>query len=253
MHPFGDAAVRLGLATPPQVAECLALEDERLKVGDARTLPEILQERGYLTAEQTSAVFASMGVPPHIIAGYELLAPVGRGGMGEVYRARQVKMNRIVAVKFLSDELAADADYVKRFFAEARTAAQFNHRNLVAAYDAGAVDGRVYFVMEYVEGRSLRDALERHGPLPERQAILVAAGVVEALRALEQHGTVHRDIKPENVMIDAAGLVKLCDFGLARARGKAGAGTTGASIVGTPHYMPPEQIRGDALDIIAST
>ncbi len=251
-HPFGTAAIKLGFTTEERVTECLAVETERQKLGEAKTLQELLQDKGYLSADQVSKVLDQLQVPRVNIPGYELLQPLGHGGMGAVYLAKQVKMNRLVAIKFLSNQLAADTDFVKRFIAEAQTAAQFNHRHLVAAYDAGTMNGLVYFVMEYVKGKSLRSAVEKQGPMGERNALLAAASVGEALRALEERGLVHRDVKPENVMVTDTGIVKLCDFGLAKVPQSRDSSLTGTgAVIGTPSYMSPEQIRGDPIDVRA--
>jgi len=253
MHPFGAAAVKLGFTTPERIEEALRLQAECVRAGQARSLQEILG----LPDEKLRAVIDHLRVPHVAIPGYELLGPIGKGGMGAVYQARQIKMNRLVAVKFLSDELAADEEFVARFIAEAQTAAQFNHKHLVAAYDAGTVGGHVYFVMEYVKGRTLKDAVEKHGPLGERQALLAAAAVAEALQALESRRMLHRDIKPENIMLTDDGVVKLCDFGLAKGPPRTGVIAPDAnpfvtqSLMGTPAFMAPEQIRGEKLDIRA--
>ncbi len=248
-HPFGASAVDLGFTTDEQVANCLRLQAEGQRRGEAPTLPELLQSSGALTRDQVCRVLDHLRLPRTLIPGYELLQRIGKGGMGEVFMARQVRMDRVVALKILSREHAADGDYVQRFFAEARAAAQFNHRHLVAAYDSGSADGLIYFVMEYVQGRTLRAIVDKSGPLAERDALKAALAVAEALSALEERGMVHRDIKPENIMVTAGGVVKLCDFGLAKGRKADASMTQAGEIMGTPAFMSPEQARGEPADL----
>jgi len=174
---------------------------------------------------------------------YELLEEIARGGMGVVFKARQVSLNRVVALKMiLSGQLASDDD-VARFRLEAQTAAALQHPNIVAIHEVGEHDGQHYFSMDFVEGKSLAEMV-RDNPLPPEQAARWVRTVTEAIQYAHEHGVLHRDLKPSNVLIDPFGQPRVTDFGLAKRIDKdAGLTATGA-VVGTPSYMPPEQASG---------
>ena len=175
-------------------------------------------------------------------ADYEILARVGSGAMGTVFRARQKKLDRIVALKVLKPSLARDARYVERLTREARIVAAMNHPNIVAGYDLGQEGGYHFFVMEYFEGRSLKDLLKEWGSFPEEQVLDVGVQVALALDHAFQRGVIHRDVKPANILIDTKGRVKLTDMGLAKGPEDLTITREGAT-VGTPQYASPEQIR----------
>jgi serine/threonine protein kinase len=191
---------------------------------------------------------------PRLLGGrYELDGVVGRGGMAEVYRARDIRLDRIVAIKTLRTDLARDQIFQARFRREAQSAASLNHPSIVAVYDTGedmATGVPVpYIVMEYVDGRTVRDLLqEGHRLLPER-SLEIIDGVLRALEYSHQAGIVHRDIKPGNVMVTRNGDVKVMDFGIARAMSDAQSTMTQtAQVIGTAQYLSPEQARGDRVD-----
>lgn len=173
---------------------------------------------------------------------YEILARVGAGAMGTVFKARQRKLDRVVALKVLKPSLARDTRYVDRLRREARIVAALNHPNIVAGYDLGEEGGYHFFVMEFVEGRSLKDLLKEWGMFPEEQVLTVGVQIASALDHAWQKGVIHRDIKPGNVLIDAAGMVKLTDMGLAKGPADLTITRDGAT-VGTPQYIAPEQAR----------
>lgn len=173
-------------------------------------------------------------------ANYEILARVGSGAMGTVFKARQKHLERTVALKVLKPALARDARYVERLEREARIVAKLNHQNIVTAYDLGHEAGYHYFVMEFVEGRSLRQLLAEWGAFPERQVLDVAIQVADALAHAFDCGIIHRDIKPGNILIDQDGRAKLTDMGLAKAETDLALTRDGAT-VGTPQYIAPEQ------------
>jgi len=183
---------------------------------------------------------------PSRIGGFELLVTLGKGGMGTVFKARQVSMDRVVALKVLPPNLAKNQDFVQRFLREARSAAKLNHPNIVQGFDVGEADGVYYFAMEFVDGPTLKDLIKREGRIEERKALNILGGVARALEHAHKHGLIHRDIKPDNVMISRDGVVKLADLGLARSTGKVDTVTIEGVTVGTPHYMAPEQVRGQA-------
>jgi serine/threonine-protein kinase len=191
---------------------------------------------------------------PRLLGGrYELDGIVGRGGMAEVYRARDIRLDRIVAIKTLRADLARDQIFQARFRREAQSAASLNHPNIVAVYDTGedmATGVPVpYIVMEFVDGRTVRDLLQDgHRLLPER-SLEIIDGVLRALDYSHQAGIVHRDIKPGNVMVTRNGDIKVMDFGIARAMSDAQSTMTQtAQVIGTAQYLSPEQARGDRVD-----
>jgi predicted Ser/Thr protein kinase len=175
---------------------------------------------------------------------FEILELVGQGGMGAVYRARQAKLERLVALKILPPAAGRDLSFAERFTREARALARLNHPNIVGVYDFGQADGLYYFLMEFVEGANLRHVL-REGHLQPRQALRIVPQLCDALQYAHDEGIVHRDIKPENVLLDKKGRIKIADFGLAKLLGHAAedyALTGSHQVMGTPHYMAPEQM-----------
>ena len=179
---------------------------------------------------------------------YELLSEIARGGMGVVYKARQLKANRIVALKMILAGNLADEEDIQRFYVEAKAAANLQHPNIVPVYDVGEHDGQHYFSMGFVEGESLADRVKR-GPLPPREAAEMIKAIADGVAYAHQHGTVHRDLKPANVLIDATGQPKITDFGLAKNRQDDSGLTATGQILGTPSFMPPEQAQGDIAHV----
>ena len=175
---------------------------------------------------------------------FEILELLGQGGMGVVYKARQIALDRFVALKILPPEVGRDAAFAERFAREARALARLNHPGIVAVHDFGQVDGLFYFVMEYVDGANVR-RLMQSGGLPPKEALAIVPQICDALQFAHDEGIVHRDIKPENLLVDKKGRVKIADFGLAKLLGIAAEdfNLTGTrQVMGTPHYMAPEQI-----------
>jgi eukaryotic-like serine/threonine-protein kinase len=181
---------------------------------------------------------------------YELHRRLGRGGMAEVFLARDQLLDRPVAVKVLFPEFATDPAFVERFRREATAAANLNHPNIVGVYDWGEADGTYFIVMEYVDGRTLSDILRTEGPLHPDRVADVGADVAAALGFAHRNGVVHRDVKPGNVLVTATGQVKVADFGIARAiTANADENLTQAgTVMGTATYFSPEQARGDTVD-----
>jgi serine/threonine-protein kinase len=188
---------------------------------------------------------------------YRILAKLGEGGMGAVYRGEQISLKRKCAIKLLKPELSSDAGLVKRFNAEAELVAKLSHPNIVGIYDFGQDrDGTLFIAMEFLEGRTLREALIADGPMPPRRAVAIASQIASSLTDAHAHGIVHRDLKPDNVMLTERGrekdVVRVLDFGIAKLRDE-GKNTVqqmtqAGDLVGTPQYMAPEQIRGDKID-----
>jgi eukaryotic-like serine/threonine-protein kinase len=188
---------------------------------------------------------------------YEILAPLGAGGMGEVYRARDTRLGRDVALKILPESFARDSDRLRRFEQEARAVAALNHPNILALFDIGQRNGSPFLVSELLEGESLRAGLDR-GALPQRKTIEYGVQIAHGLAAAHEKGIIHRDLKPENVFITKDGRIKILDFGLAKLAQKAGAdpdevtltssNTAAGVVMGTASYMAPEQVRGEPAD-----
>ncbi|MDD2710183.1 MAG: serine/threonine-protein kinase [Verrucomicrobiae bacterium] len=180
-----------------------------------------------------------------VVGDYEIVRELGRGGMGVVYQARQISLDRWVALKVLPVEMAADQEYVDRFLREARAAAQMNHPNIIQVYDAGIFDRHYFFVMEFVVGRNLAQIVQDQGPMDEKTALQVMWQVSLGLAYAHGMGVVHRDIKPDNIIISEDGVAKIGDLGLAKWEGGGSdhSLTVDGSVMGTPNYISPEQIR----------
>ncbi len=179
---------------------------------------------------------------------YELLEEIARGGMGVVYKARQVSLQRIVALKMiLAGQLASPAD-VNRFYREAQTAAKLQHPNIVAIHEVGQHDGQHYFSMDFVEGESLA-ALVRESPLPPAQACRYVQAIAVAIHHAHEQGVLHRDLKPSNILIDGFDQPRVTDFGLAKQIARDASATATGAVMGTPSYMPPEQAEGKSGDM----
>ncbi len=181
-----------------------------------------------------------------VIGGCQILDRIAKGGMGVVYKARQLNLGRTVAIKILSEELSQDSGYVERFIHEARSAAVLSHGNIVHIIDVGEHNGIYFIIMEYVDGKNLREILLKQSSIEIRQVLLIGLQVSQALQHAHRRGIIHRDIKPENIMITRDWTVKLADLGLAKkvAGAEPGGGLTHAgAILGTPFYMAPEQAK----------
>ena len=190
-------------------------------------------------ADETMVLASNPSIP-----GYETIDVIGKGGMGTVYKARQISLDRIVAIKVLARELASDKDFIERFDREASALAKLSHPNIVPIIDKGAHEGVYYFVMDFVQGGTLRDLL-RGNRLPQEDTIKITVQVCRAIAHAHANGVIHRDMKPENVLLDREQNVRIVDFGLADIVGHQTWGTlTGSGMaMGTAHYMAPEQRR----------
>jgi len=188
---------------------------------------------------------------------YEILSPLGAGGMGEVYRARDGRLGREVAVKVLPESLSLDRDRLARFEQEARSASALNHPHIVTIYEVGRTDGVSWIAMELIQGSTVRE-LTAAGPLSTKRLLALAAQAADALAKAHAAGIVHRDLKPENLMVSKDGFLKILDFGLAKLAGPAapdlsrvdtvGQGTEPGVVLGTVGYMSPEQATGRPVD-----
>jgi len=280
---FGEIAVREGFASRGAVRECLEIQSKLKSFGvEPKRLGEIMVEKGYLRDSDVSAILdvqrlggsrmesrsgvaelrpsrtgkkmrssrvatsKELGQAVRNIPGYEVLELLGEGGMGMVYKARQKSLDRVVALKVLPPQAAKETAFIKRFYSEARTVAKLNHENIIAGIDVGeSPGGTYYFVMEYVEGDSVAQLIEKSGPLEERFALQVTLQIARALEHAHKHGLVHRDVKPQNILVTRNNMAKLCDLGLAKLQNENVGDPTGVP-VGTPHYLSPEQARGEA-------
>jgi tRNA A-37 threonylcarbamoyl transferase component Bud32 len=245
---FAAIAVAAGFVSEAQRDECLQICNDFRKKGLApRSFAKIAYEKRYLTRAQIKHIQREMrarGIHTRL-GGYELLERIGSGAMGKVYQARQLSLDRIVALKVLHRDLGRDKRFVARLRREAKLAARISHPNVVQVFDVGRDQGRHFLVMEFVEGVSLKDLLEQ-GPLDERRAIEIVRDVAKGLSEAHAHDIIHRDIKPGNIMLRFDGVPKLSDLGIALDAGSTTVGTvTGqGAVIGTPQYMSPEQCSG---------
>ena len=248
-----DTIIRRGLATPQEIEICKA---HRAKLAaqegsHARSLLEIMVAAKALTQTQAQRLLKEIGAGDRKleIPGYQILGPLGKGSMGMVYKAKQTSVDRIVAIKVLHGALASNKEFVRRFDREAKIAAKLSHNNIVNAIDAGEVSGHFYFVMEYVEGETIKDMMEKGRVFDEKTGLKIVLAVAEALKHAHAKGLVHRDVKPENVILTRDGGVKLADLGLARPTAdEQWALSEKGMAIGTPYYISPEQVRG-AVDV----
>ena len=177
---------------------------------------------------------------------YEILEVIGEGGMAIVYKARDIVLDRVVALKVLKDEFDNDPSFVEKFKTEALAAAKLSHPNIVNIFDVGQQNNKHFIVMEYVEGQTLQDIITSQGPIPVNQAVNITAMICDGLQAAHEKGIIHRDVKPHNILITNSGIVKVADFGIAQAISKKTL-TFNGHIVGTVHYIAPEQAKGESV------
>src|SRR5579862_8122703 len=193
------------------------------------------------------------------LGSYEIVSPLGAGGMGEVYRAKDPRLGREIAIKVLPAAVGDDRGRRQRFEQEARSASALNHPNILTVYDIGEADGALYIAMELVEGRTLRELVASGEPLPTKRLLDLAAQIAEGLAKAHSAGIVHRDLKPENLMVSKDGYVKILDFGLAKLTETpaqdasvlptaVAAPTEPGTVMGTAGYMSPEQASGQPVD-----
>ncbi|MBN2456908.1 MAG: serine/threonine protein kinase [Sedimentisphaerales bacterium] len=248
---FGKMAVEQGLCTNAELHRCLEKRQSRRKVNPVG-LEDLMIDLGYVTLSQAQRLkdtIKESKAAVHRIPGYQILGKLGAGAMAVVYKAKQLSLNRTVAIKVLPKRFTENPEYVERFYKEGQAAAKLNHNNIVQAHDVGEAGGYHYFVMEYVEGKTLYDDIAAGKVFAEDEALDVIIQVARALAHAHSCGLIHRDVKPKNIMINAAGVVKLADMGLARETTDIEAAKSEAGkAYGTPYYIAPEQIRGE-IDI----
>ena len=245
---LGRMALDQRLCTEREVEQCQE-ELQKLAAENPTTLENLLVKKHFITPGQLERLKANINESRNTagqIPGYKVLGKLGSGAMAVVYKAKQLSLDRTVAIKVLPKKFVQKSDYVERFYKEGRLAAKLNHNNIVQAIDVGEVGGLYYFVMEYVDGKTLYDDLSKGKVFSEDEAINITIQVAKALAHAHAQGLVHRDVKPKNIMINKDGVVKLADMGLARETSdiKAAKHEQGKAF-GTPYYIAPEQIRGE--------
>ncbi|NOZ19538.1 MAG: protein kinase [Planctomycetes bacterium] len=226
--------------------------------GERITVPDDALGKMVQCPQCTTEVFVPGDMAPTIVdemrpktrlGHLEIISLIGKGGMGEVYKARNLKLNKIVAVKLLSGVLAGrDSGFVERFLREAQSGARLEHPNVVPVYFVGAADDQYFIEMQYIDGLTLEDLIKKGGEPDVMEATRVILDAARGIAEAHDNGIVHRDIKPANIMIDLNGNVKVADFGLAKLEERTTAVTASGQIMGTPHYMSPEQCEGQEAD-----
>ena len=244
---FGKMAIEQGLCTDEELRQSLEELKNRSSANPA-ILKDLMVELGYITesqAERLGTGIKESKAAAHQIPGYKIVGKLGAGAMAVVYKARQLSLNRMVAIKILPKRFTENPEYVERFYKEGQAAGKLNHPNIVQAIDVGEAGGYHYFVMEYVEGKTIADDLSAGKIFEEAEALDIIIQVANALAHAHARSLIHRDVKPKNVMISNNGTVKLADMGLARATTDIEAAQSEAGkAYGTPYYIAPEQIRG---------
>ncbi|MEM6750316.1 MAG: protein kinase [Planctomycetota bacterium] len=241
----GKMVVEKGFATADEVHQVLS---EHSSEASGKSLSQLLIERGLVTSRQLARLKPEVDEQRagRQIPGYQILGKLGAGAMATVYQARQLSLDRDVAIKVLPLKYSNDANFIRRFYDEGRAAAKLNHPNIVQAFDVGQAGEYHYFVMEYVDGSTVYDFIAKEGAYAEDRAIEIAIDVAQALEHAHQAGFIHRDVKPKNIMIAKEGMAKLADMGLARAMSdREAAEAEAGKAYGTPYYISPEQIRGE--------
>jgi len=240
------------------------LEPTQVRLGEAATqaLPNGEWSKAATASDKTAYQRISSSDKKVLGGRYEILKTLGEGGMGSVFKARDIEVDRIVALKVIRPELAGSADILRRFRQELVLARQITHRNVVRIYDLGMADGVRFISMEYIEGEELWDMLKKRGKLPPKEAAGIMLQVCQGLAVAHAEGVVHRDLKPQNIMIDKQGRAAVMDFGIAHSTDVAGLTEAGAesgteqashltrvgALLGTPRYMSPEQARAERVD-----
>ncbi|MCR4315610.1 MAG: serine/threonine protein kinase [Planctomycetes bacterium] len=233
-----------GLISKDQEEKVRAIIVRLSRMGIQKAASDVLVEKGYTTSVQLSLLGSERQRKGVAIPGYKVLGKLGEGAMGVVYKARSTTTDKIVAIKVLGKKHSRDPRSLSRFLRESKLTLKLSHPNIVGGVEANSAQGVNYFVMEFIDGESVSDLLEREGVIPEALALEIVLQVASALSHAGAAGLIHRDIKPDNVMIDVQGVAKLCDLGLAKDDSCAAGLTQSGTTVGTPHYISPEQARG---------
>ncbi len=247
---LGRIVVEQGLATNDEVEHCKRRKIDTVSDDDAsgKSLAQILVDEAFVTKRQLTRIRQQVEAERtgQQIPGYKVIEKLGAGAMAAVYKAKQLSLDRMVAIKVLPRKFSTNKQFIERFYAEGRAAAQLNHPNIVQAFDVGQAGEFHYFVMEYVEGGTVHDTIVANKRFDEAEALEIAIHIADALQHAHERGLIHRDVKPKNIMIAPSGVAKLADLGLARAiDDKDAALAEKGKAFGTPYYISPEQIRGE--------
>lgn len=247
---FLKIAVKNQLLSPEQAEQVLSAIESRQELGVKRSAGEVALEKEFLNEEQISAVEGVVrnSMPPEKIAGFEVMDRIGGGAVGTVYRAKQLSLDKIVALKVLHQSLSKHPKFVSQFIQEAKTVGRLNHPHIVHAIDAGKEDGYNYLAMEFVDGESLKDRIQSRGKLPEAETLALARAVTQALRHAHSNGLLHRDLKPDNILLGTDGQIKVADLGLAMPLNDAQIQAEEHKRMGTPFYLSPEQAQATGID-----
>ncbi len=241
---LGQMVIDQGLATREEVEACVTQKAD----ANEASLAQLLVEKNYVTEGQLTRIRSAVEEErsSQQIPGFEVHSKLGAGAMATVFKATQLSLDRTVAIKVLPRKFSSNAQFIERFYAEGRAAAQLNHPNIVQAYDVGRAGEFHYFIMEFVEGETVHDRIAANKRYTEKDAVRIIEGVADALRHAHEKNLIHRDVKPKNIMLTPDGIPKLADLGLARAiDDKEAALAEKGKAYGTPYYISPEQIRGD--------
>ena len=249
---FAQIAVEHGLASEEQMDTCRQIQEQaRLAGYDVPDIEKLVLDKQFMKEEEIRAVKIAIGRlardeakgDPYRIRGYEIFTKIGDGGLGSVYKSRQLSMGRIVALKVLHKKWLSDEEFKKRFLLEARLVGRLSHQNLIQVIDVGKDQDDYYFSMEYIDGLTVEDRIDHDGPLPLDMALDITTQVLRAVKYIWSRKIVHRDIKPGNIMLTKGGLAKLGDFGFVKSKFDAILSTEG-EVLGTPDYISPEQAMG---------
>ena len=243
---LGRLVVEQGLATQREVDE--VAQNRGGEDASARSRADLLVRGNVVTDRQLTRIKSVVEAERsgQKLPGYQVIGKLGSGAMATVFKAKQISLDRTVAIKVLPRKFSNNPQFIERFYAEGRAAAQMNHPNIVQAFDVAKAGEFHYFVMEYVEGETVHDAIVRDKRYKEEEALDIIIMVADALHHAHEKGLIHRDVKPKNVMITPNGVAKLADLGLARAiDDKDAALAEKGKAYGTPYYISPEQIRGE--------
>lgn len=261
---FGKLVLSKQYASLSKVKAVIQHQRQLMLKGKKVRLGDLMVKLGVITPAQQEEILKIQNSVKSPIPGYEIMEKLGQGGMGAVYRGRQINMDRIVAIKTLNAQLSAQKSYVEKFLNEAKSVARLNHNNIIKGIDIGQHKGHYYFIMEFVDGPTLQEKLNKDGLFSEKDALQITLQIADAIRYINQFGIVHRDIKPDNIILTLQNIPKLADLGLVLTNNQvestppstssgneSHSGNTSAvntSFVGTPHYISPEQAQQKAVD-----
>jgi serine/threonine-protein kinase len=248
---MGKLAVKNGFMTPQQMKDVLDVLEQGVRIAGGFVAAAV--KHGYLQEQQGSAISLACDrierdneKESMAVGGYEIITKIGEGGLGAVYKALQKSMNRVVALKILHRKWLDDEEFRKRFLLEARLMGKLSHPNLINVYDVGKQEWKYYFSMEYIEGVSVEEIVDRRGPMESSRAIDIVMQVAKALNYLKEQGIVHCDIKPGNILLTKDDIAKLGDFGFVRIGRELDRQLEDEdSVLGTPEYISPEQALGE--------